>query len=222
VQPSRLLLYGTLTFSDLFPVKKAWDVSDLTIRLTTFSNITFQILLAASTPKEVALNAWLKLCRLDVNDEIEKWARVREWSINRTLRSPAHADYTAPRFSADGRVALLRVDSGFQSELSALKAKSDNKLTRFYDSPSCYCNPMGRNTAQRKDYAHDHGTFLDPHTLEREPHVSFCNYSAQIPGSTPIRQRYRSHAEYPRVFGTCRMTRDVRVNLFTSTALSRH
>jgi hypothetical protein len=37
-----------------------------------------QILLAASEPKEVALNAWLKLCRLDVNDEIEKWARVRK------------------------------------------------------------------------------------------------------------------------------------------------
>ncbi|KAG7529431.1 hypothetical protein FFLO_05659 [Filobasidium floriforme] len=62
-----------------YNVKKAWD-----------------ILLAASEPKEVALNAWLKLCRLDVNDEIEKWARV------------------PPRFSADGRVALLRVDSGFQ------------------------------------------------------------------------------------------------------------
>jgi hypothetical protein len=34
-----------------------------------------QILLAAKEPKQVASNAFLKLCRLDVNDEIEKWAR---------------------------------------------------------------------------------------------------------------------------------------------------
>jgi hypothetical protein len=45
-------------------------------------------LLAASEPKEVALNAWLKLCRLDVNDEIEKWARVRKWDIKSNITKP--------------------------------------------------------------------------------------------------------------------------------------
>ena len=56
-------------------------------------------MLDATHPREVAANAFLKLCRLDVNAETERWAR------------------TPPRFSADGRVALITVASGFQSEL---------------------------------------------------------------------------------------------------------
>ena len=39
-----------------------------------------EILIAADSPAQVASNAWLKLCRLDVNDEIERWARTREQS----------------------------------------------------------------------------------------------------------------------------------------------
>ncbi|KAI5453465.1 hypothetical protein NCC49_005940 [Naganishia albida] len=62
-----------------YNVKKAWD-----------------ILIAANNPREVANNAWLKLCRLDVNEEIEKWGRQ------------------PPRFSEDGKVALVRVATGFQ------------------------------------------------------------------------------------------------------------
>jgi len=56
-----------------------------------------QILLNAGHPREVANNAFLKLCRLDVNAETERWAR------------------TPPRFSIDGQVALITVESGFQS-----------------------------------------------------------------------------------------------------------
>jgi len=58
----------------------------------------WQIMLDADHPRQIASNAFLKLCRLDASAETEKWAR------------------TAPRFSADGRVAVITIHSGFQSE----------------------------------------------------------------------------------------------------------
>lgn len=68
----------------------------LAIRLSAYR----QIMLHADSAGQVANNAFLKLCRLDVSQETEKWAR------------------TAPKFAADGRVAVVTVDSGFQSKLS--------------------------------------------------------------------------------------------------------
>ncbi|OCF45106.1 hypothetical protein I317_00907 [Kwoniella heveanensis CBS 569] len=62
-----------------YNVPKAWD-----------------IMLAARTPADMANNAFLKLCRLDVGDETAKWAR------------------TPPKFSADGKVAVVTVHTGFQ------------------------------------------------------------------------------------------------------------
>ncbi|CAD6575066.1 MAG: hypothetical protein TREMPRED_001293 [Tremellales sp. Tagirdzhanova-0007] len=62
-----------------YDVPKAWDT-----------------MLMAKSPAEIASNAYLKLCKLDVRDETEKWAR------------------TAPRFSLDGRVAVVTIESGFQ------------------------------------------------------------------------------------------------------------
>jgi len=62
-----------------YNVPKAWD-----------------IYLDARTPSQLASNAFLKLCKLDVSQETEKWAR------------------TPPKFSADGRVAIVTVATGFQ------------------------------------------------------------------------------------------------------------
>ncbi|WVF66062.1 hypothetical protein IAT40_000800 [Kwoniella sp. CBS 6097] len=62
-----------------YNVPKAWD-----------------IMLAARTPADMANNAFLKLCRLDVGDETAKWAR------------------TPPKFSPDGKVAVVTVHTGFQ------------------------------------------------------------------------------------------------------------
>lgn len=103
-------------------MKKAWDVSTvLFISHEGFSSNSYiQIYIAAKEPREVALNAWLKLCRLDVNDEIEKWARVRKSNFNLAVYWELTVEvWLAPRFSADGRVALLRVDSGYQSNSPA-------------------------------------------------------------------------------------------------------
>lgn len=55
-------------------------------------------MLAADSASEVANNAFLKLCRMDVTQETERWAR------------------TAPKFALDGRVAVVTVDSGYQSQ----------------------------------------------------------------------------------------------------------
>ncbi|WWC85785.1 uncharacterized protein L201_000652 [Kwoniella dendrophila CBS 6074] len=62
-----------------YNVPKAWD-----------------IMLKASNPTDLASNAFLKLCKLDVGDETTKWAR------------------TPPRFSKDGRVAVCTIHTGFQ------------------------------------------------------------------------------------------------------------
>jgi hypothetical protein len=76
-------------------------VSDYISYSLDFANV--EIMLNADHPREVAANAFLKLCRLDVNAETERWAR------------------TPPKFSADGRIALITVASGFQSELIILQ-----------------------------------------------------------------------------------------------------
>jgi hypothetical protein len=59
-------------------------------------------MLQASSAKYLAGNAYLKLCKLDTRDETEKWAR------------------TAPRFSLDGRVAVVTIHTGFQGESGLL------------------------------------------------------------------------------------------------------
>jgi len=70
-------------------------------------------MLQADSAAQVANNAFLKLCRLDVSQETEKWAR------------------TAPKFAADGRVAVVTVDSGFQSESCSylFEKQADSKST---------------------------------------------------------------------------------------------
>ena len=129
---------------------------------------------------------------------------------SRIIWTPADIDNAAPRFSADGRVALLRVDSGFQSEPDAITRCPNLLADMDLYSSSCYCDPMGRNTTQCKDDAHDHGSYF----------VSVCSrpiwrcvhpvdLSAQIQDSTPIRRRSRSRVEYLRVYDTCRTTSDV-------------
>jgi hypothetical protein len=59
-------------------------------------------MLEANSASQVASNAFLKLCRMDVSQETERWAR------------------TPPKFAADGRVAVVTVDTGFQGELPPL------------------------------------------------------------------------------------------------------
>ncbi|RXK38730.1 hypothetical protein M231_04040 [Tremella mesenterica] len=55
-----------------------------------------QIFLNADKASDIATNAFLKLCKLDVNDETLRWAR------------------TPPRFTTDGRVAVITIHTGFQ------------------------------------------------------------------------------------------------------------
>ncbi|WRT63865.1 uncharacterized protein IL334_000790 [Kwoniella shivajii] len=62
-----------------YNVPKAWD-----------------IMLNSKTPWDLASNAFLKLCKMDVGDETAKWAR------------------TPPRFSKDGRVAVCTIHTAFQ------------------------------------------------------------------------------------------------------------
>nr|XP_031863515.1 uncharacterized protein CI109_000765 [Kwoniella shandongensis]KAA5530587.1 hypothetical protein CI109_000765 [Kwoniella shandongensis] len=83
--------YGSKVFSEAvsginaprrtaeYNVPKAWD-----------------IMLDAKSPGDMASNAFLKLCKLDVGAETAKWAR------------------TPPKFSTDGRVAVVTIDTGFQ------------------------------------------------------------------------------------------------------------
>jgi hypothetical protein len=78
-------------------------------------------MLQADSAAHVAGNAFLKLCRLDVAQETEKWAR------------------TAPKFAADGRVAVVTVDSGFQSELCL-----EGSVIGLICSPSSDCHALGR------------------------------------------------------------------------------
>ncbi|KAL7420743.1 hypothetical protein Q5752_004695 [Cryptotrichosporon argae] len=83
--------FGSKVFSDAvacvnsprrtaeYNVPKAWD-----------------IYLGAAEPRQLASNAFFQLCKMDVRDETERWAR------------------TAPKFSADGRVAVITIASQFQ------------------------------------------------------------------------------------------------------------
>jgi hypothetical protein len=76
-----------------------------------------QIMLKAKSPTDIANNAFLKLCKLDVREETEKWARTGDFSKDAT--GPPTDPFVAPKFSLDGRVAVVTIESGFQSKLSA-------------------------------------------------------------------------------------------------------
>lgn len=67
-------------------------------------------MLAADNASQVANNAFLKLCRMDVSSETERWAR------------------TAPKFALDGRVAVVTVDSGFQGMSQPLYNSNKNEV----------------------------------------------------------------------------------------------
>lgn len=53
-------------------------------------------LLNAKDPKEILLNKRLALARQEINDEVER------------------KTHTPPKFSKDGKIALLKIDSGMQ------------------------------------------------------------------------------------------------------------
>lgn len=58
----------------------------------------WKVLFKAKTPDEIARSGILQEARDKVNREVER------------------CTHTAPKFSMDGRVALLRIDSGFQGK----------------------------------------------------------------------------------------------------------
>ena len=60
-------------------------------------------MLNSDSAAEIASNAFLKLCKLDVRDETERWAR------------------TAPKFTTDGRVAVITIHSGFQGKWTSVR-----------------------------------------------------------------------------------------------------
>lgn len=61
----------------------------------------WKVLFKAKTPDEIARSEILQEARDKVNREVER------------------CTHTAPKFSMDGRVALLRIDSGYQGEKSS-------------------------------------------------------------------------------------------------------
>jgi hypothetical protein len=125
----------------------------------------FQILIAANNPREVANDAWLKLCRLDVNEEIAKWGRQRTSSRSTCPRATSLIGVaSAPHFSADGKVALVRVATGFQGMTESLLVRPD--LTEILPSPSGRCHQMGRFFAQSKDTGNGH---VRKHGLQSGP-----------------------------------------------------
>lgn len=91
-------------------------------------------MLESESPAAIASNAYLKLCRLDVNAETERWAR------------------TPPKFSVDGRVAVITINTGFQGEEKGSLFPADPHST------SCDCHSMGgKSGAQKQQTNHDHG-----------------------------------------------------------------
>lgn len=58
----------------------------------------WDVLFKAKTPDEIAKSSVLQDARDKVNREVER------------------CTHTAPKFSMDGRVALLRIDSGYQGK----------------------------------------------------------------------------------------------------------
>ena len=109
-----------------------------------------KIMLAASSASQVANNAFLKLCRMDVASETEKWAR------------------TAPKFALDGRVAVVTVDSGFQGgSLPILSLFTRMTANNCSSSGDCYA--LGWESREEEQEAdHGHGT-LSSHSF---PHPS--------------------------------------------------
>ncbi|ORX34770.1 hypothetical protein BD324DRAFT_634900 [Kockovaella imperatae] len=91
----------------------------------------WKILLEANTPQAVASHAYLKLCKLDVGDETQKWAR------------------TAPKFSQDGRIALITISTGFQihpviaTRWAGTLGRKSGKLVMVMCANTAY-NPDGR------------------------------------------------------------------------------
>ena len=73
-----------------------------TARRTAEYNVidAWNVLFRAKTPDEIARSAVLQEARDKVNREVER------------------CTHTAPKFSMDGRVALLRIDSGYQGQSS--------------------------------------------------------------------------------------------------------
>ena len=71
-----------------------------TARRTAEYNVidAWNVLFKAKTPDEIARSAVLQDARDKVNREVER------------------CTHTAPKFSMDGRVALLRIDSGYQGK----------------------------------------------------------------------------------------------------------
>lgn len=59
----------------------------------------WKVLFKANTPEEISRSGVLQDARDKVNREVER------------------CTHTAPKFSMDGRVALLRIDSGYQGRL---------------------------------------------------------------------------------------------------------
>lgn len=79
-------------------------------------------MLNAKGPRDVATNAYLKLCRLDVNGETERWART---GTGLQSSQGVRLMCAAPRFSRDGRVAVITIHSGFQGMGRAVALKID-------------------------------------------------------------------------------------------------
>jgi hypothetical protein len=90
-------------------------------------------MLQADSASEVANNAFLKLCRLDVSQETERWAR------------------TPPKFALDGRVAVVTVDSGFQGTTTI-------SLALLMPSASCHRHALGwKSRSEEQEVNHGYG-----------------------------------------------------------------
>jgi hypothetical protein len=150
--------------------------------------LIIQIYLEAETPSQLATNAFLKLCKLDVSQETEKWARTRM-----SLELDMRLTYVAPKFSADGRVAVITINTGFQGEAAArvqLKAVHPVIATRW-------AGTLGRKSPKLLM------------VMVRSTGSSQLTDSAPILASIPTQTRCLSRAESPLLYALYRMIKGV-------------
>jgi hypothetical protein len=133
-------------------------------------------MLQARHPKDIADHAYLKLCKIDVKEETEKWARTGK------LRTYGQLLTSAPKFTLDGRVAVVTIDTAFQS-MQACCLYTD-------DSTSSHSDTMGwKLRSEEQEVDHGHGMCTDPSYGLR-----LIN-SVQIPATTQVQTRSHSPVE---------------------------
>lgn len=83
--------------------------------MTCFTKLTipYRLPSARRTAEYNVIDAWKVLFKANDPDEIGR-SNVLQDARDKVNREVERCTHTAPKFSKDGRVALLRIDSGYQ------------------------------------------------------------------------------------------------------------